>query len=133
MSVSITISVFGTVARQLPGIPWQSGMNVQNAMEQAYQSGTGYGFTVQYFGAQLGYEAVSIDNIAAQSGTDSYLFWELSLNGQIAQNGMDTTILSDGDQVGWNYTQYSIQQHAGSRYEAVRDHARGIASGQSGS
>jgi|ERR1700674_826806 len=120
MAVSITISVNGNVTRQLPNIPWHAGMNAQQAMEQAYQTGTGYSFTLQYFGTGLGYEVISIDNIASQSSTDAYLFWEFSLNGTPAQEGIDEVSLNDGDQIGWNYTTYNQAAHAGSRHAAIK-------------
>jgi hypothetical protein len=64
MAVTVSIAVNGSVVRSMPEVPWSSGMNGQNALEQAYAAGTGYSFVLQYFGASLGYE-VSFDGVAA--------------------------------------------------------------------
>lgn len=69
MPVTVSIAINGNVARTIADIPWSSGMNAQNALEQAYATGAGYSFLPQYFGVPLGYEVVSFDGIAAQQGT----------------------------------------------------------------
>jgi hypothetical protein len=119
MAVSITIAVNGQAIRQINNVPWQANMNGQDAMEHAYGS-SGYSFLLQYFGPALGYEVVSIDNIASQSGSDAFLFWEFSVNGTVASQGVDETILNDGDQIGWNYTVYNAAAHGTSRYAAIK-------------
>jgi hypothetical protein len=83
MSVQMTISINGQLDRTFDDISWQSGMNVQEAMESAFGSENGYDFALQYFGS-LGYEAIMIDNISQQAGTDAFLFWELSINGNMS-------------------------------------------------
>ena len=123
MAVSITISVSGQPIRQINNVPWQANMNGQDAMEHAYGSGSGYSFLLQYFGPQLGYEVVSIDNIASQAGSDAFLFWEFSVNGVVASKGVDETTLNDGDQIGWNYTAYNAAAHGTSRYAAIKQQA----------
>jgi hypothetical protein len=125
MAISITISVNGQSIRQINNVPWQANMNGQDAMEHAYGCGTGYSFLLQYFGPALGYEVVSIDNIASQSGSDSFLFWEFSVNGAVASKGVDETTLSDGDQIGWNYTVYNAAAHDTSRYAAIKQQSGG--------
>jgi hypothetical protein len=85
----MTIAVDGQTIRQIDNVSWQAGMNGQQAMEQAYGSGAGYSFQLQYFGAQLGYEVVSIDNIAGQSGTDAFLFWEFSVHAGLPRDVVD--------------------------------------------
>jgi hypothetical protein len=120
MAISITISVNSQSIRQIDNVPWQANMNGQDAMEHAYGSGAGYSFQLQYFGPQLGYEVVSIDNISSQAGTDAYLFWEFSVNGTIAKQGVDETILNDGDQIGWNYRPYNSTTHGASRYAEIK-------------
>jgi hypothetical protein len=119
MAVSITISVNGQSIRQINNVPWQANMNGQDAMEHAYGS-AGYSFLLQYFGAALGYEVVSIDNIASQSGSDAFLFWEFSVNGTVASQGVDETILNDGDQIGWNFRPYNDATHDTTRYAAIK-------------
>jgi hypothetical protein len=123
MTVSITISVNGQSIRQIPNVPWQANMNGQDAMEHAYGTGPGYSFLLQYFGPQLGYEVVSIDNIASQAGTDAFLFWEFSVNGVVANKGVDQTTLNDGDQISWNYTAYNPATHGAGRYATIKAQA----------
>ncbi len=120
MAVGITIAVNGKVIRQIDNVPWQSGMNAQDAMEHAYHTGTGYSFMLQYFGPDLGYEVVNIDNIASQSGTDTYVFWEFRVNNTISQKGIDQVILNDGDKIGWNYIPYDLTAHGSGRYAAIK-------------
>jgi hypothetical protein len=119
MSVQMTISINGQLDRTFDDISWQSGMNVQEAMESAFGSENGYDFALQYFGS-LGYEAIMIDNISQQAGTDAFLFWELSINGNISSTGIDETILNDGDEVQWNYTAYSSATHDSTRYKQLK-------------
>jgi hypothetical protein len=123
MSIGLTITVNGTVVRTVPPIPFTSGMNAQNALEAAYVSGGSYSFLLQYYGA-LGYEVTTIDQIAAQQGTDAAYYWQFFYNGQSAQQGIDETFLNDGDQLDFAYTCYDMTLHAGTRLEAIH-RARG--------
>jgi hypothetical protein len=120
MSVSMIISIYGTKERQIDNIPWTQGMSGQDAMERAYHGGDGYSFALQYFGQALGYEVIAIDAVGSQSGSDLYLFWEFSLNGKIASQGIDETILNDGDSMGWNYTAYQSARHSTTRYAKIK-------------
>jgi hypothetical protein len=95
-------------------------MNGQDAMEHAYATRSGYSFQLQYFGPQLGYEVISIDNIVSQAGTDAFLFWEFSVNGVVANKGIDQTTLNDGDQIGWNFTVYNQATHGTGRYATIK-------------
>lgn len=120
MSVEMTVSINGQLDRTFPDIAWQSGMNVQQAMESAYGSEAGYDFALQYFGPDLGYEVVMIDNVSQQAGTDTFLFWQLSINGKISSTGIDETTLNDSDEVEWNYTAYTAETHGQTRYKELR-------------
>jgi hypothetical protein len=120
MSVQMTISINGQLDRTFDDIPWQSGMNVQQAMESAFGLESGCDFALQYFGSTLGYEAIMIDNISQQAGTDAFLFWELSVNGDVSSTGIDETILNDGNEVEWNYTAYSSNTHDSTRYKQLK-------------
>lgn len=120
MSIKMTISINGQLDRTFPRITWHSGMNVQNAMEIAYGTEQGYDFALQYFGPDLGYEVVMIDNISQQAGSDAFLFWQLSINGAISRTGIDETSLNDGDEVEWNYTPYTSESHDQTRYKHLR-------------
>jgi hypothetical protein len=100
-------------------------MNAQTAMENAYSSGMGYSFLLQWFGFRFGYEVVSIDNISSQAGSDAFLFWELSVNGVTANRGVDQTRLNDGDQIGWNYRAFNPKLEGGGRYASIKEQAKG--------
>jgi hypothetical protein len=123
MAVNITIAFDKTVIRQIDNVPWQSKMNAQDALEHAYQTGAGYAFVLQYFGTTLGYEVVSIDNIASQFGSDTYLFWEFSQNSKVSKIGIDEATLSDGDNISFNYTRYDPAAHGTGRYAAIKAQA----------
>ncbi len=124
MALSMTISIQGSQVAAIDNIPFTGGTNVQHAMEVAYNTmpGRGYNFSLRYFGPQLGYQVVVLDNISQQGGSDpdAFLFWELLINGVISRDGVDGTFPADGDQIGWNYTGYVRERHAGTRYEEIR-------------
>lgn len=129
MSITMTLSLNGNEISQVGNIPFITGMNVQQAMEAAYglTPGHSYNFSLQYFGAGLGYEVVTLDSITNQIGSDpnSYLFWALYINNTFSPTGIDSTVLQDGDQIGWDYQGFSPEAHAGTRHEQVRDTLRG--------
>lgn len=90
---------------------WTSGMNVQQALEQAYSntpSGT-FTYALQYFGSAYGYLVLMINETyeSFNSKQSPFFFWEFILNGQIASNGIDQTILNDGDVVTFDFTVYT--------------------------
>jgi hypothetical protein len=124
MATSMTISVEGVQVAEIDAIPYQSGMNVQQAMEQAYNlhQDPAYNFLLNYFGDELGYFVSTLDGVITQVGSDpnTYLFWELFVNGIPPNTGIDSTFLSDGDTVGWNYTHYVAERHAGTAHERIR-------------
>jgi hypothetical protein len=129
MALSVTISVLGQQVTKVSNVPFTQGMNVQQAMEGAYATPPiteVKGFSLRYFGA-LGYELVTLDSISGQAGGDktTFLFWELQINGQFVQHGIDETYPKDGDAIEWNYICYSEERHAGTRYEKIRDLIRG--------
>jgi len=127
MALTVAISIFGQAIAAVDSVPYQTGTNVQQAMQTAYDSDPAIQRTLQfqleYFGEQLGYELTTLDAIAAQVGGDAetFLFWELLINGQISQTGIDQTYPADGDTIGWNYTIYTAERHAGTRYEAIHE------------
>lgn len=129
MALTMNISVMNSQVTSIPNIPYRQNMNVQQAMEAAYDPPI-VAFTLQFFGSP-GYELMNLDSLANQVGGDgnTFLFWELLINGQFSQTGIDETILNDGDVIGWNYTSYTEDLHAGTRYETMRNI---IAGGQAG-
>src|SRR5919197_361877 len=124
MAITMTINIAGSPIAQIAGIPFRGGMTARQAMETAYDSPElhTYNFSLEYFGKELGYEVTILDDIRRQIGSDpeSFLSWELSLNGEPSQTGIDDTILEDGDEIGWNYTNYQRERHATTRHEEIR-------------
>jgi hypothetical protein len=125
MSLTVTISILGDAVATIQDVPYESGINVQQVMQSAYDADPAarstLAFDVEYFGSSLGYELTTLDGIAGQAGGDgnTYLFWELLINGQPSATGIDQTFPADGDTVEWNYLTYTAQ-HAGTRHETIR-------------
>ena len=44
MPITVSIAINGNVVRTMANVPWSSGMNAQNALEQAYATGTDRAF-----------------------------------------------------------------------------------------
>lgn len=125
MAVKITISITEVQVAEIDQIPYRSGMNAQGAMEEAYNlhRDKAFNFSLQYFGSNLGYEVITLDGIANQTGSDSgaYVFWALSINGILSPTGIDSTQLNDGDSVAWNYQAFEPAKHGGTRHEEIRN------------
>ena len=124
MPITVSIAINGNVVRTMANLPWSQGMNAQNALEQAYATGTGYSFSLQYFGVPLGYEVMSFDGIAAQQGTDTGFYWEFIYNGNPARQGIDSTSVNDGDTLLFSYVAYSEAVHSRKRVGAIRSALR---------
>lgn len=114
-TVTLTISD-GTV---INNIPWTQGMNVQSALEAAYNLSVNpptpspLSFWVEYFGSSngtyLGYIVTMVDGVS-QMGD---MYWFLYVNQVAAVNGIDSTTLNAGDHVQFKYEQYSEKLHGG--------------------
>lgn len=126
MSITVEILVSGNPAESVGGVPYTPGMNVQQAMEAVYVDSPPLhdvlAFEASYFGPALGYELVGLDAIRVQAGAENsaYLFWQLSINGQVSPSGMDQTAVDDSDVVSWNYIPYLNDQHDGTRHQEIR-------------
>ena len=112
MSVTVTVASGPSVQ-----IPWTSGMNAQTALELAYNTinnSQQFTYGLQYFGS-FGYLVFMInetyDTYAPSSAP--YYYWEFLLNGQPASQGIDETSLNDGDTVGFAFSLYVAEKHAG--------------------
>jgi hypothetical protein len=94
-------------------VPFVPGMNVQSALEGAYnvQAPPQFHFFLEYFGSEggvyFGY-LVTQFNATADAGSTN---WMLYVNNVQAPTGIDTTVLNDGDQVLFTYEQYSAETH----------------------
>ena len=124
MPVTVSVAINGNVVRTMANVAWSQGMNAQNALEQAYATGTGYSFSLQYFGVPLGYEVMSFDGIAAQQGADTGFYWEFIYNGNPARQGIDSTPLNDGDTLLFSYVSYNEAVHSRKRVGAIRSALR---------
>jgi hypothetical protein len=109
-SVSVEIVGDGTTE-----VAWTDGMNVQQALEAAYEAAPGLTFSLQYFGSNYGYLVQMINGTYETflpTGGPTY-YWELFVNGAPAPQGIDGTILNDGDSVTFEYVRYDAHAHAG--------------------
>ncbi len=93
MSLKMAIHVLGRQVAAIDGIPFAAGITVRGAMEVSYNEPAlpTYDFAVEYFGHDLGYAVTTLDGIHQQAGSDpeTYLFWELSVNGELSEVGID--------------------------------------------
>ncbi len=91
-------------------IPWRVDMNVQEALETAYdyekQAGRSFDFALQYYGSfeqeYLGYLVVMIDKIY-DNPIDPNDYWLFYVNGNLAQVGIDSYMLNAGDLIEFDY------------------------------
>ena len=93
--------------KTISAIPWTQGMNVQQAMEHAYELPPGLSFALQYYGSKRGYKVIMVDGVADQSNN----YWFLYINGALSQGGIDTTQLNPSDVVTLTYQPYSEALH----------------------
>jgi Domain of unknown function (DUF4430) len=110
----------GTISVEIVGgatttVSWTDGMSVQQALEAAKNGMPKLTFSLQYFGSELGYLVEMIngtyESFASAEGPSFY--WELFVNGEPAQYGIDGTILNAGDALRFEYVQYDPDVHEG--------------------
>jgi hypothetical protein len=95
-------------------VGWTEGMNVQQALEAAHDVNPGLTFGLEYFGS-YGYLVQMINgtyDTFLPSGGPTY-YWDLFVNGAHAQQGIDETILNDGDAVVFEYVRFVPDAHEG--------------------
>ena len=91
-------------------IPWRQDMNIQEALETAYdqekKAGRQFDFAIQYYGYfgqdYLGYLVVMIDKIY-DSPNDPNDYWLFYVNGDLAQVGIDNYMVNAGDLIEFDY------------------------------
>ena len=91
-------------------ITWRADMNVQEALETAYntekQAGRNFDFAVQYFGDSgqeyLGYLLVML-NKTYDDPNNTTDYWLYSINGVSAQVGIDDYMVNAGDTIEFDY------------------------------
>lgn len=97
-------------------IPWSTGMNVQQALEEAYNAKPKeFTCLLQYFGG-FGYLVTMINETYDSyiSTANPFYYWEFLVNGTPASTGIDNTILNDNDIVTFDYQVYTAEIHADS-------------------
>ncbi len=105
-------------------ITWVSGMTVRDLLEAAYDSlipnppgpVTSFAYGLEFYGSEptypsgdpLGYLVCMINGTTDSSNAaqSPYFFWEFSVNDEPSDYGIDYTILEDGDEVKFAFTQY---------------------------
>lgn len=108
MNETPTVSV-AVVGGPSVSVPWMPGMNAQTALQLAsIQLGQTLTFALQYFGPQLGYLVVMINDTFESmiSAAAPFFYWEFIVNGTPASAGIDGTTLSAGDAVSFEFQQY---------------------------
>ncbi len=121
MSITLTVAGGATIT----GIPYTAGMNVQQVLETAYNKFINppamppLNYWLDYYGTSngiyLGYLVTMMDGTAQQG----IMYWMLYVNGVIAQQGIDQTIVGDGSTVAFMYQSYSEQLHGGTVMQHV--------------
>lgn len=132
MSVTMKIEVVGQEVATTAGVAWHQGITGIQVMQEIvnfYESNPAMKPVVAYKLKNYGPGndmLIALDNIEMQLGADghTFIFWELLLNGQASNFGIDELHPADGDRIEWNFTRYSSEQHDGTIYEALRDHVR---------
>ena len=111
-------------------VPWFQGMNAQQALEGAYDainSSEQFTYALQYFGGQLGYLVVMINETfeTFNPSADPNYYWEFLLNGLPSQTGIDATILNPDDAITFELQVYSSETHTattvGAKHAAKRE------------
>ena len=111
--VTITISGGSPVS-----VNWYPGMNVQNALELAYNE---VQFGLQFYGYNLGYMVVMVNGTYDSSKSGYY--WEFYYNGKSSNSGIDSTMLNDGDSISFDNVCYSPETHKGTLLEIKHNKA----------
>jgi hypothetical protein len=106
---TITVQVVGGPSVT---IPFTAGMNAQQAIEAAYDAlnkQSEFTYALQFFGTQLGYLVVMINETYESfiSSAHPFYFWEFLVNQKPASTGIDQTTLKAGDIVAFELKTYS--------------------------
>jgi len=127
--MSSTISI--TIENDAPiVIPFSAGMNAQDALETAYnqiQNSAAFSFALQFYGTYqgppygpLGYMVIGLNGVYDLPTQNTY--WAFYLNGALATQGIDSTLLAPGDAIGFQNEAYSEAKHR-HHHRLARPHA----------
>lgn len=97
-------------------VPWNQGMNAQQALEGAYNqfnSSSVFTYALQYYGSSLGYLVVMVNETYDSfiSSSAPFFYWQFLVNGSPASSGIDNVILNPGDAVSFGLEMYVPEKH----------------------
>jgi hypothetical protein len=124
MADQVTIAIDGgpTIV-----VAYVTGMTAHAALEAAWNQehdATTFTYGLQYYGSELGYLVFMVNETydTFLSVSEPFFYWEFSVNGTPASQGIDQTVLSDGDVVGFAFTTFDAVRHAGTLLERKHEH-----------
>jgi hypothetical protein len=108
-------------------IPWRPEMNVQEALEAAYDHEKlihePFTFAIQYFGfwhqEYLGYLVVMVDGVY-DNPNNQQDYWCYYVNGQLAQVGIDNYIVCVDDMIEFDYHKTPDEALLASRQHKIK-------------
>lgn len=106
-------------------VPWFSNMNAQQALEGAYNQlndGVEFTYAIQYFGTDLGYRVVMVNETYNSfiSSSAPFYYWEFFINDIPTQFGIDSVKLNSGDTVTFSLEMYVTEKRLTSTPERRR-------------
>ena len=108
-------------------VSWEPDMNAQQALEAAYNAindDKKFTYALQYFGSQLGYLVMMINETydSFASSAAPFYYWDFLVDGNPARTGIDTTRLNPGAKIAFSFERYDAEKHAMSTIQSK--HAR---------
>lgn len=105
-------------------IEWEADMNIQEALQKAYnktkKEGGKFDFALQYYGYSgndyLGYLVVMIDGIY-DNPKDPNDYWVFYVNGKMPIVGIDSYMVNVEDLIEFDYIPYKSEVHKGTHAE----------------
>jgi hypothetical protein len=98
-------------------LPWQPNLNIHQALELAYDqekaAGRTFSFALEFFGTDLGYMIIMIDNFLDNPADPADPYWWFRINDTSATIGIDDYIIQPGDSIEFDYTPFDPQRHTG--------------------
>lgn len=128
MSQSPSMVTVRIVGGPTASVAWHEGLTGLQAMELAQgkiepDPNEQFTFAVQFFGAKLGYLVTMInetyDSFISRGGESAspFFYWNFLINNQPATKSVDRTILAGGDEIVFQFEQFSSEKHKNSLVE----------------
>lgn len=124
MPDTVTVSIKGGPNAT---VDWKEDLTALEAMESAFDvinQSKQFTFALQYFGPELGYLVVMInetyDSFISKGGdaAEPFFYWEFLVNGNRADKGVNHTVLARGDAVEFEFEMYVPEEHRNSLLSA---------------